>query len=655
MRYSYLRIFSVLIFVIGCLTAFIHLHHSHSANNQFVQEVRTNYLKGIDDFVQITAQLQSDASNLTNTRNEVEELQNRLLTTRAVYKKIEFLAAYLDAQFIKDYFNGPPLLSLVENASSIEVMEPEGIQVLEELIFSENPFESKDQIESLTTALAKNAQQFASYQRQVYLTDRHIFEAVRFHLVRVFTLGVTGFDTPVSSDAIEEAEISMQSAFDALQIYFPVIAKKNQAVADTLQETFESALLYLQQHQDFDNFDRLLFLKDYINPLFKQTLKAQLALQIETYYETSPLNKKHSINYFAENIFAEDFLNPYYYADLYAQKDSEKLRNLGQLLFFDPILSSNNERACASCHQPDKAFTDGREKSLATNYEGTIDRNAPTLLNAAYADRFFYDLRTDVLENQIEHVITDTLEFQTSYLTIFDKISKSEEYVRLFEEAFPELNEDPLNEYTISTALSAFVISLKSFNSPFDQYVRGEVEFIEPAVKRGFNLFMGKAACGTCHFAPLFNGSVPPRYEESESEVLGVPVSTDTLQPEDPDMGRFSGNLKDRIYFYEHSFKTTTVRNVALTGPYMHNGVYQTLEEVVDFYNKGGGVGLGLDVPYQTLPFDSLSLNGQEKQDIIAFMKALADTTEISSTIPKKLPEFVNNPKWNHRKIGGLY
>ena len=96
------------------------------------------------------------------------------------------------------------------------------------------------------------------------------------------------------------------------------------------------------------------------------------------------------------------------------------------------------------------------------------------------------------------------------------------------------------------------------------------------------------------------------------------------------------------------SFKTTTVRNIALTAPYMHNGVYETLEEVVDFYNKGGGAGLGLDLAYQTLPDTPLNLNEQEKRDLITFMEALTDTSGMTA-VPVNLPLFENHPEWNDR------
>jgi cytochrome c peroxidase len=165
---------------------------------------------------------------------------------------------------------------------------------------------------------------------------------------------------------------------------------------------------------------------------------------------------------------------------------------------------------------------------------------------------------------------------------------------------------------------------------------------------------MGKAACGTCHFAPVFNGTVPPYFNDTEAEVLGVPESYDTLHPVlDHDLGRFdSGYPRDKAPFYKYAFKTVTVRNAAITAPYMHNGAIKSLEEVVDFYNRGGGAGMGLDVPHQTLPFDHLTLSEAEQKDLVAFMHALTSTS-FDTEKPKSLPAFEQHPAWNQRTVGG--
>jgi len=361
------------------------------------------------------------------------------------------------------------------------------------------------------------------------------------------------------------------------------------------------------------------------------------------------------VNYYSRNLFDEAFLNKKYYISYEAAEGVPERLALGKMLFFDPILSENNERSCASCHQPGKAFTDGRAKSIAMNFDGEIKRNAPTLINSVFADRYFHDLRAERLDMQMEHVVYDAKEFNTNFPEIIEKLNQSEEYQRLFEEAFPRSKNNAMTALNITQAIEAYVASLTSFNSHFDQFVKGEIDTISNSIRNGFNIFMGKGACGTCHFAPNFNGSVPPRYIESESEVLGVPTTPDTVNVVlDPDRGRAtSGIQKEATEIYLHSFKTPTVRNVALTAPYMHNGVYETLEQVMDFYNRGGGAGMGMELPNQTLPFDNLNLNQKEINDVIAFMEALTDTTGMTS-VPHELPSF-SNPEWNKRIIGGKY
>ena len=214
------------------------------------------------------------------------------------------------------------------------------------------------------------------------------------------------------------------------------------------------------------------------------------------------------------------------------------------------------------------------------------------------------------------------------------------------------MSDTSITKFGITRALATYMRTLIGMNARFDQYIRGDLQEIESSVKRGFNLFMGKAACGTCHFAPLYSGVVPPKYLETETEVLGVPKTLDTISPElDDDLGRFNRFLDE---ICQNSFKTVTVRNAELTAPYMHNGLYQTLEEVVDFYDRGGGLGPGLDVPNQTLPADRLNLTQQEKEDLVEFMKALTDTVG-TTRLPGNLPDFPDNPEWNKRQIGGEY
>jgi len=138
-------------------------------------------------------------------------------------------------------------------------------------------------------------------------------------------------------------------------------------------------------------------------------------------------------------------------------------------------------------------------------------------------------------------------------------------------------------------------------------------------------VFVGKGKCATCHFLPLTNGTVPPMFQKSELEVLGVPVRAVANGGRiDPDVGRYRISISAPN---KYAFRTPSIRNVALTAPYMHNGAYPTLESVVDFYNRGGGAGIGIRLDNQTLPSDPLNLSAREQRDLVSFMKALTDTT----------------------------
>jgi cytochrome c peroxidase len=200
------------------------------------------------------------------------------------------------------------------------------------------------------------------------------------------------------------------------------------------------------------------------------------------------------------------------------------------------------------------------------------------------------------------------------------ELKKQSGYVEYFRDAYSD-EKEPINAFNIANAISSYIRSLTSFDSRFDQYMLGDKSKLSASEKKGFNLFTGKAKCATCHFVPLFNGLVPPEFSETETEVLGVPQSKDkTNAILDADLGKYDIS---RSLIHKHSFKTSTVRNIELTGPYMHNGVFDSLEEVMDFYNEGGGEGLKIAPENQTLPKEKLNLTKKEMIDIIAFMKSL--------------------------------
>ena len=581
------------------------------------------------------------------------ELKEQYLKLRKAYKEWEYLGEYLDPQFVKDNLNPAPLPKLERNSFGMMVIQPKGMQVIDDIIYSENINDQQHALSEQLTKMAFAVKEHKEQNPEIY--DRVVIEAFRTELVRIYTLGLTGFDVPGSGNAVADAIVSFQIMENDIQLYKSLFESVNPLVSKKFYTTLTRSIKYLKANNSFDTLDRLYFLKEFVNPLYSDLLILHKESGIEFIHEVTANHLLPPYNNLSNNLFANDFLDHFKYIGLPKNLYNESLVDLGRTLFFDPVLSSNNKRSCASCHNPSLAFTDGLPKSTASDFDGTVERNSPGLINCVYNERFFHDMRSEALEDQIEHVLTSRKEFNTDMLEIIKKLKSSEEYQQLFIKALKDYPGEKISSQGITFALSAYVSSLRGFNSPFDKYVRGETTIIGNDVVRGYNLFMGKAACGTCHFAPVFNGTVPPRYEESESEVLGVPANPYVKYPViDPDLGRAKGRLKENVPFFAYSFKTPTVRNVALTAPYMHNGAYKTLEDVMDFYNKGGGDGLNIKLEHQTLPFDSLSLSKREISDIVAFMKALTDTSNMTRK-PAHLPLFTGKIELNTRRIGGEY
>ena len=555
-----------------------------------------------------------------------QTLQERFSDIRENYKRIEYLVEYFDPEGVKKLLNGPPLKSVEKGVPEVNIIEPTGLQVLDELIFLGKASEDLDKIEKLTLKLKRDFASIKNHQLRIAINHRHVFEAIRLEIIRIFTLGLTGFDTPGSANGINESLEALKGIASALEAYYPGLMQKDKSLADQLRYALEDAIYVLATESDFENFDRLSFLKRSINPIFKYSLQAQKVLGIESFQEAT--DGLSAINWNAENIFSEDLFNIGYYANIDLQNEKIAQRKaLGASLFYDPILSKDQKMSCATCHDPKLAFSDGKKTSLDNPHL----RNAPGLINAVLAEKYFYDNRESNLERQVNHVVKADAEFNTTFPEIIQRLKSNADYKKQFEIAYSDQPQFSISKWSISDAIASYVASLVSFNSPFDKYVRNEIETISPEVKSGFNLFMGKAACSACHFAPTFAGLVPPLYKESETEVLGVPKDPHAqILKIDDDLGRIKSGLPlDKAGIYKNSFKTTTVRNVQYTHPYMHNGAYDNLLEVLEFYNEGGGAGLGMEIDNQTLPESKLNLTKKEMRDLKAFMNALSEDISI--------------------------
>jgi len=350
--------------------------------------VREQYTEGLKTFSRSIDDYKQAAITFDGSPASLDQLQEAHLNCRGAFKEIEYLLEYFDHEATKNFINGAPLPSLMPKVPEIAVLEPEGLQVLDELVFGDEPYAEREAILEFVGMLQDNMKRISLYQQRVAVYPRHVFEAARQEIIRISTLGLTGFDTPGSINAIPEAYQAMSGVEAGISSFYPLMSELDRTETEAL---FAKAKKYLHQNTDFDTFDRLQYLKKHLNPLFAHLYKVHRTLGIETIDEVSTYPQ--ATNYEAENLFANDFLNPSYFIKTNQEDITPDRIALGKLLFFDPILSATNERSCASCHQPEKGFTDGLPKSLALNYDGFIQRNSPTVINSIYYNRWFHDLR----------------------------------------------------------------------------------------------------------------------------------------------------------------------------------------------------------------------------------------------------------------------
>jgi cytochrome c peroxidase len=571
------------------------------------QQVVEIYRNAIAQLIREADALVKKAGDTGSTQN----LQDQFKKTRIAYKQIEWMAEYYQP-YTARFINGPALQE-IEPEDRTRIIQPEGFQVIEELLFPVYDSSRKAELVEQVQLLRSNIGRLQTTAASLETTDAHIFDALRLQLFRIISLGISGFDSPVAQNSIEEASASLKGVEFVLSAWRNDLDK---ALVKKLDGLFAGTQKFLSSQRDFISLDRMQLITGYLNPVSETILLAQNSLNIPVFKEPRLLRAD------AKNLFAENIFDPDFYAPDGASAATEAKKLLGARLFYDPVLSANNSRSCASCHRPDKAFADGLKTNTALNSLSALKRNTPTLLNAALQPALFYDTRVNYLEDQAKAVIINKEEMHGSMEKAVVHLRANLHYRQLFQQAYAG---EEITEQHIKNAIAVFVRSLVALNSRFDQYMRGQKNALSKTEIDGFNLFMGKAKCGTCHFAPLFNGNNPPNFNKIDAEVIGVPSVSDTLHPQlDGDKGKYYLNSID---LYRFAFKTPTVRNSALTAPYMHNGVYDSLEEVIEFYNRGGGKGLGLFIENQTLPEDRLHLSSFEKNAIVAFLKSLNDTT----------------------------
>ncbi len=567
-----------------------------------------------------------------------DSLRVAFIRSRLAYKRIEWLLEYYQP-FVASHINGPPVVEVEGTEPGQTPIFPTGLQVIEPLLFPVyNPGRKADLTHELTMVLAysEHVEQGIPTDK---ITDADVLDAMRQQLFRLLTAGLTGYDAPETKTGLLEAALSLQTLRD---VFRPYARRLPQPMATELEQRWTDAIRVLNMAADFTDFDRVSFIREQLYPLSRTLQQARKTLTIPS-ATTGRVLSPNVATLSDSGAFRADYLVNFGEFISTPQKVA-----LGRILFFDPLLSGNNARACASCHQPERAFTDGLTKSRSFSGRKRVLRNAPTLINSGLQSAQFYDSRAFYLEDQAHDVLTNAHEMSVSPDTIVLKLAASSAYRKLFNEAFSS----GLTAPNMRNALACYVRSLMSLNARPDRYLRGEAVAFSADEKLGLNLFLGKARCATCHFFPVYNDFLPPHFEKTESEIIGVPHRRKVRNARvDTDFGKFNTYQKERHRF---AFKTPTVRNVGLTAPYMHNGVYKTLEQVIDFYNRGGGRGIGMQLQGQTLAETPLNLTAGEQVALVAFLRSLTDTTGLTQR-PHQLPIVEGNPDLNRRKIGGRY
>lgn len=294
------------------------------------------------------------------------------------------------------------------------------------------------------------------------------------------------------------------------------------------------------------------------------------------------------------------------------QPTADKI-SLGKQLYFDPRLSKDNTVSCASCHHPDKGFSN--DERLATGVGGAKGgRSAPSVINAAYYAQQFWDGRAKTLEDQALGPIQNPIEMAMTLDAVVAKLNQIDGYKSQFKKVFgTDVTPDG-----IAKSIAAYERTVLSGNAPYDKLEAGDKNALSAAAKKGRDLFFGKARCSACHTGPNFS--------DNAYHNLGIGMNVDK-----PDIGR---EAISKLEGDRGAFKTPTLREIARTAPYMHDGSLKTLEDVVDHYNKGGIANDWLDE--EMVP---LKLSVEERAALVTFMKEGLSSADYPAHKAPQLPK----------------
>jgi cytochrome c peroxidase len=281
---------------------------------------------------------------------------------------------------------------------------------------------------------------------------------------------------------------------------------------------------------------------------------------------------------------------------------SEAKSALGELLFFDPLLSRSRTRSCATCHNPSLSWGDGLSHAIGEDPKGLPFR-APTLIDVAFIERLGWDGKFKDLESVAFGPITNPANMNLTEAELIARLSAVPAYLDAFAHAF---GDSAITRPRIEAALATFERTIVAGEAPFDWWIMGDETAISAEAKRGFEIFTGKARCSACHSGPSFT--------DGSFQDIGT--------AKNDDVGR--GRLFPTSEKLRYTFKTPTLRDVAHRAPYMHDGSVATLEDVIELYDRGG-----IDRPSRSPSIRPLFLTASEKTDLVAFLRTLTASSPL--------------------------
>ncbi len=610
---------AALVFIAGAAASVIAARATPPRAAIVAPEVKAMFSADIDSLDAALAALDSTLGRSSPASDE--RIHAGFVRARTRYKHLESivefyapaLAAALNSrrQEVDDDDQPPP-----------STLAPSGFPALERSLFPTVVRDSVAAARQTVVGMRKAMTRLRWLAQALNVTDSQLIEFSRLELVRVSTLGISGFDAPTTGAALLEAA----DVLDTERSLFARVSPARWPALDRERTALDTSLMrasaYLRAHPDFVASDRLTIVVDYLEPAAHALDVFRRAAHI------APLSAPRQLRAYAALPYDVAAFDSRIYAPSGTPDTTRALLTLGARLFNEPSLSSSGARSCASCHVPSRAFTDGLVTAASIDVHGArVTRNTPTLINAGLQPSQFADERAATLEDQIIEVLRSAAEMGSSIEKATSAVARDSTYRLQFARAFGAEPERAVTPLRLRQALAAYVRSLVAFDSRFDRAVHGDRAALSGEERTGFTLFMGKAGCGTCHFAPLFSGDTPPLYHNADVEVIGTPRVPSRPRELDPDSGRAR---IDHLPNHVRAFKTPTLRNIALTAPYMHNGAFKSLDEVLDFYDHGGALGAGAKIDDQTLAPDSLHLTSSEKRAIVAFLKTLTDTSLVA-------------------------